>query len=309
MNGYLMTTVVGSYPPKPDTNDIYALMRGEKDPVRSSIEVAVNDQTKAGVQLISDGQVRADFVALFAGNIPGFNIEGGRPNIVDYVAPPEKPMMADDYIFARSIAKCDVKGIVTGPSTLAHASVVDEEAPYKSNDDPELIYDIAEAQAMEIMALVKAGAKVVQVDEPVFSVGMDLETAIQAVNKMIKGVKTPVVHVCGDIRDIFKKLLELNVSVLDHEFTNTANLGVMEREVIEAHDMRIGYGCVNSNSMEVEPVEVIEKRILAAVEKLGARNIWIDPDCGLRNLTRESAFAKLSNMVQAAKNVGVSLNE
>ncbi|ATZ60973.2 MAG: methionine synthase [Methanosarcinales archaeon Met12] len=309
MNGHLMTTVVGSYPPKLDITDIYALMRGAKDPVRSAIEVAVNDQTKAGVQLISDGQVRADFVTLFAGNIPGFKVKGGRPNIVDYVTPPEKPVAVDDYIFAKSITKCEVKGIVTGPSTLAYASVVDEKAPYKSNDDPELIYDIAGAQAMEIMALIKAGAKVVQIDEPVFSVGMDLETAIPALNGVIKGVKVPVVHVCGDIRSIFKKLLELNVSVLDHEFTNTANLEVMEREIIEAHDVHIGYGCVDSNSMEVEPVEVIEKRILAAVEKLGAKNIWIDPDCGLRNLTRESAFAKLSNMVQAAKNMGASLNE
>lgn len=309
MRSHLVTTVVGSYPSKPDTSDIYALMRDERDAARSAIEVAVNDQTKAGVQLVSDGQVRADFITLFARNIFGFNIKGGRPNIVDKVAPLEKSIIVDDYIFAKSIARRDVKGIVTGPSTLAHASVVDEEAPYKSNDDPELIYDIADVQAMEILTLIEAGATIVQVDEPVFSVGIDLETGIQAVNEMIKGVKTPIVHVCGDIRDIFKKLLELDVSVLDHEFTNTTNLEIVDRDIIEAHDMCIGYGCVDSNSMEVEPVEVIEKRILAAVEKLGARNIWIDPDCGLRNLTRKSAFAKLSNMVRAAKNVEASLNE
>lgn len=299
----LFTTVVGSYPTKPEISDVYALIKGEKDPFRSAIEEAVKDQVNAGIQLISDGQVRADFVTLFARNIPGFKVQAGRPIIVDRITPPEKPTTVGDYVFAKGIAKRDVKGIVTGPSTLAYASVIDEKAPYKSNDDPELIYDIADVQAAEILALIKAGAEVIQVDEPVFSVGVDLETGIQAVNKMIKGVKTPVIHVCGDVRDIFKKLLELNVSVLDHEFTNVDNLSVIGRETIEAQEIKIGYGCVDSNDAKVEPIEVIEKRIRKAVEKLGAENIWIDPDCGLRNLTREAAFAKLSNMVKAAKNV------
>jgi len=298
-----VTTVVGSYPVKPDISDVYALIKGDKDPFRSAIEEAVKDQVNAGVQLISDGQVRADFVTLFARNIPGFKVRAGRPIIVGRVTPPEKPAIVDDYVFAKGIAKRDVKGIVTGPSTLAYASAVDEEAPYKSNEDPELIHDIADAQAMEIRMLSKAGADVIQVDEPVFSVGVDLETGIQAVNKMIEGVKTPVVHVCGDVRDIFKKLLELNVSVLDHEFTNVDNLSVIERDAIEAHDIQIGYGCVDSNDVKVEPIETIEKRIWGAVKKLGAENIWIDPDCGLRNLTRKAAFEKLSNMVRAAKNV------
>ncbi len=298
-----VTTVVGSYPAKPDIGDVYALIKGERDPFRSAIEGAVKDQVNAGIQLVSDGQVRADFVTLFARNIPGFKVRAGRPIIVDRITPPEKPTTVDDYIFARDIAKREVKGIVTGPSTLAYASVVNEGAPYKSNDDPELIYDIADAQAMEMRALIKAGAEVIQVDEPVFSVGVDLETGIQAVNKMIEGVKTPVVHVCGDVRDIFQKLLELNVSVLDHEFTRVDNLGAIEREAIEAHGIKVGYGCVDSNDAKVEPIEVIEKRIWKAVEKLDADNIWIDPDCGLRNLTREAAFAKLSNMVKAAKNV------
>jgi len=266
MTGFV-TTVVGSYPAKPDVSNVYALVKGEKDPFRSAIEEAVKDQVNAGIQLVSDGQVRADFVTLFARNIPGFKVRAGRPIIVDRITPPEKPTTVDDYIFAKSVAKREVKGIVTGPSTLAYASVVNERAPYKSNDDPELIYDIADAQAMEILALTKVGAEVIQVDEPVFSVGVDLETGIQAVNKMIKGVKTPVVHVCGDVRDIFEKLLELNVSVLDHEFTNVDNLSAIGREAIEAHGIKVGYGCVGSN------------------------------------LTREAAFAKLSNMVKAAKNV------
>ncbi|MDI6888471.1 MAG: methionine synthase [Methanocellales archaeon] len=298
-----VTTVVGSYPTKPDVSNVYALIKGEKDPFRSAIEEAIKDQVNAGVQLISDGQVRADFVTLFVRNIPGFKVRAGRPIVVDRITPPEKPTTLDDYIFAKGIAKRDVKGIVTGPSTLAYASVVDEKAPYKSNDDPELIYDIADAQAMEISALMKAGAKIIQVDEPVFSVGVNVEIGIQAVNKMIEAVKTPVVHVCGDVRNIFKKLLELNVSVLDHEFTNVDNLSVIEREAIEARNIQIGYGCVDSNDIRVEPIEVIEKRIRSAVKKLGAENIWIDPDCGLRNLTRKAAFAKLSNMVKAAKNV------
>jgi len=50
-------------------------------------------------------------------------------------------------------------------------------------------------------------------------------------------------------------------------------------------------------------VEEIERRIMLCVDAFGAENILIDPDCGLRMHTPETAFEKLSRMCEATKNV------
>lgn len=294
----MITTVVGSYPTGiPVQSD---------DDARRAIEIAVQDQIKAGISIISDGQVRADMVGIFALNMRGYTHEGGRYRIVGRIEAPNTPATVQDYLYAKKAAggKAVIKGIVTGPTTMAKSSVVDKSAPYKSNSDPELIYDLAYAQAAEVRALAKAGADIIQIDEPFFSVDADLETGIRAVNIVAKAVETPVMHVCGDVRPIFTRLLETNVRVLDHEFAISKNLEAMDRELIEAHGKIIGYGCIDTKSNQVESAEAIEAMIRKGIEKIGKKNMWIDPDCGMRMRTKEAAFAKLSNMVEAVRRIG-----
>jgi 5-methyltetrahydropteroyltriglutamate--homocysteine methyltransferase len=264
----------------------------------------VKDQERAGVDIISDGQVRADMIGIFAANMPGYRKEGGRYKVVDRIEIPYRPATVADYQFARKISKAKVKGIVTGPTTMAKSSVVDPGSPYKSNSDPELIFDIAYAQAAEVRALAAAGAEIVQIDEPFFSVGADLETGIRAVNIVAKAAETPAMHVCGDIRPIFRKLLEANVRILDHEFATSKNLEAMDRGLIEAHGKTIGFGVLDTTSDEVESVGQIEGTIRQGIAKIGKENMWIDPDCGMRLRKEEAAFQKLSNMVEAVKRVG-----
>ena len=292
----MFTTVVGSYP-----SGIAA--RTEED-VKRAIEIAVAEQERAGVALISDGQVRADMVGIFALNMPGYRKEAGRYRVAGRIEAPESPATAGDYRYARKIARAKVKGIVTGPTTMAMSSVVDKSSPYRSNTDPELIYDLAYAQAVEVRALAEAGAEVVQIDEPFFSTGADLEAGIRAVNIVAKAAGTPAMHVCGDIRPIFRQLLEANVRVLDHEFARSRNLEAMDRELIEAHGKVIGFGCVDTASDVVESVDQIEATIRRGIEKIGKANMWVDPDCGMRMRKRDAAFAKLSNMVEAVRRIG-----
>lgn len=292
----MITTVVGSYPT--------GIAIKSEDDVRTAIDIAVADQVKAGVQVISDGQVRTDMVGIFAMNMKGYRKEGARYHVVDRIDVPDKPATVGDYLFAHKIAKTQVKGIITGPTTMAKSSVVDKSSPYKSNADPDLVYDIAYAQAAEARALAQAGAEIIQIDEPFFSVGADLDTGIKAVNIVAKSIEMPAMHVCGDIRPIFKQLLETKVHILDHEFAKSKNLEVMDRGLIESYGKTIGYGCVDSTSNTVESVEQIEKSIREGIEKIGKKNMWIDPDCGLRMRTRDAAYAKLANMVDAVRRIG-----
>ncbi|HEY3272169.1 MAG TPA: methionine synthase [Methanocella sp.] len=292
----MITTVVGSYPTG-------VAIKAEDD-VRKAIEIAVRDQTSAGIDIISDGQVRADMVGIFAMNMPGYHKEGGRYKVTGRIEVPDRPATVADYLYAKKISKKKVKGIVTGPTTMAKGSVVDKNSPYKSNADPELIFDIAYAQASEVRALAAAGAEVIQIDEPFFSVGADLETGIQAVNIVAKAAETPAMHVCGDIRPIFEKLLEANVQILDHEFAISKNLDAMDRELIEAHGKTIGFGVIDTTTDEVESVDKIERTIRLGIDKIGKENMWIDPDCGMRIRKKEAALQKLSNMVEAVKRLG-----
>jgi 5-methyltetrahydropteroyltriglutamate--homocysteine methyltransferase len=292
----MITTVVGSYPAG-------IAIKSEED-VKRAIEIAVKDQERAGVAIISDGQVRADMVGIFAMNMPGYRKEGGRYRIVGRIEVPDRPATVGDYQFARKIAKAKVKGIVTGPTTMAKSSVVEAGSPYRSNTDPELIFDIAYAQAAEVRALTTAGAEVIQIDEPYFSIGADLETGIKAVNIVAKAAETPAMHVCGDIRPIFGKLLETNVRILDHEFARSKNLDAMDRELIEAHGKTIGFGVLDTTSDVVESADAIEKTIRQGIEKIGKKNMWIDPDCGMRMRKKDAAFQKLANMVEAVRRIG-----
>lgn len=294
----MITTVVGSYPTGIN-------VRSEED-ARRAIDIAVNDQVKAGISVISDGQVRADMVGIFAMNMRGYTHESGRYHVTGRIESPATPATVQDYLYAKKASggKVVVKGIVTGPTTMALSSVVDKASPYKSNKDPELIYDLAYAQAAEVRALAKAGADIIQIDEPFFSVDADLETGIRAVNIVAKAAETPAMHVCGDIRPIFGKLLEANVLVLDHEFAISKNIEAMDRELIEAHGKIIGFGCLDTKSNTIESVDQIEASIRQGIEKIGKKNMWIDPDCGMRMRSKEAAYAKLTNMVEAVRKIG-----
>lgn len=292
----MVTTVVGSYPT--------GIMIQSEEDVKKAIEIAVADQEKAGVSIISDGQVRTDMVGIFAVNMRGYRKEGNRYKVVSRIEVPDKPATVGDYKLARSMAKAKVKGIITGPTTMAKSSVVEKSSPYKSNSDPELIYDLAYAQAAEARALAQAGADIIQIDEPFFSVDADLEVGIRAVNIIAKNIETPAMHVCGDIRPIFEKLLEASVAILDHEFAVSKNLEAMDKGLIEAHGKIIGFGCVDTATNKVETVEQIEKTVRAGIEKIGKKNMWIDPDCGMRMRTREAAYQKLANMVEAVRRIG-----
>jgi 5-methyltetrahydropteroyltriglutamate--homocysteine methyltransferase len=285
----LPTTVVGSYPAA-DGGGIFSLV----NPLRTAMKRAVEDQINAGIDIISDGQVRGDMVGAFTSRLPGIRGQ----EVVGKVLPSSAPITAADVRYARRRTPL-VKGIVTGPTTLAHALHLS--TPLYRNRE-ELVIDLATAMAEEARALQKEGIAVLQIDEPILSTGMgDPETAKNAIGTIAGQVSVPVcLHVCGDLRTVLDSILSYPVQILDFEFSkNPANLEIISRK--ELGEKMIGFGCVDSASPEVEPVETILTLIRAGMELFGPERILIDPDCGLRMHTRDTAYAKLSHMVSAAK--------
>lgn len=309
----MIKTVVGSYPVI--TKEPEGLIEKIKDKIgmydkyNYAIEKAVIDQLNAGIDVVSDGQVRGDMVEIFVNSMYGFE---GKKVIgkIEHV----KPITLKDIKYSLNILKTKtkeerygVKGIITGPCTIA--SSIRVENYYSDNKDENLIYDLAIALKKEAESI-QNYVKMIQIDEPILSTGLyDLETARRAINKITENLKVPVVmHVCGDVVDIFEDLNKFNVDILDHEFaSNKKNL-----EILELIEKKVGFGCINTKLKTVEDVSEIEDLINEGIEILKNNDnlknnlkdsIIIDPDCGMRLLPLDVAYNKLKNMVQAAEAV------
>ena len=285
----LPTTVVGSYPVV-GGHGIRSLI----DPLSSAVKTAVDDQIRAGIDIISDGQVRGDMVRLFTNSLPG--IKG--QDIIGKVLPAETTITAGDTRFALS-RKAWVKGIVTGPTTLAHALHLSSKV-YRNKE--ELALDLSVAIAKEVQGLAGTGICMVQVDEPIFSTGAaDLATGRVALQRIASGIGIPVcLHVCGGLGSVIDEVLSMPADIIDLEFAkDPANLDLLSGK--DLMGKMVGYGCVDSSSPEVESTETIASRIRKGLEIFTPEQVLIDPDCGLRMQTRDVAFAKLTNMVAATQ--------
>jgi len=291
----LATTVVGSYPVMKGSG-----LRSLFDPLHTAVETAVADQIAAGIDIISDGQIRGDMILAFASKLPG--VKG--QEVISKVQPASGPITVGDTKYALAKAP-KVKGIITGPTTLAHGLHIS--TPMYRNKE-ELALDLAAALVPEAKALEAAGVTLLQIDEPIFSTGMaDLAIGKQAIEIITTALRIPTcMHVCGNLGNVLDEILKFNVNVLDFEFSNNpANLDLLSRRDLSGR--MIGYGCVDSSIDKIESVPEIKKRIEKGIEIFDPRIMLLDPDCGMRMRSRDAAFAKLKHMAEAAKMVRIGL--
>jgi len=288
-------TVVGSHPIDydPGLKDRLLERLRRRSAYAPAIREAVRDQLEAGVELISDGQVRGDMIEIFASYIPGLTAEG-EPAVVGRVEPPRSSPVVLDYREAVRAAdgRAEVKAILTGPVTLAHSLRVETDL-YPSNDHPSLLKDLARALAVEARRLREAGAEVLQVDEPILSTGaVRVGKVARYVNRVLRAFRggTRVLHVCGRVVDVYEELEgRIKADVLDHEFAgHPENL-----EAVAAGSRPVGVGVVRSDEDRVERVREAVRLLERAREELGERIEFVDPDCGLRRLPRRVAREKL----------------
>jgi len=284
----LPTTVVGSYP-SVGSGGLRALF----DPLKPARTTAVSDQISAGIDIISDGQVGRDMIALIADFLPG--VKG--QDVIGQIHPAGKPITLPGVKYALSQHPA-VKGILTGPTTLAYGLAL--KTPVYRNRS-ELIPDMALALAQEARYLADAGVAILQLDEPILSTGAaDLVVARESVSIITRTLNIPsCMHVCGNIRECIDEILQFPVDILDLEFANNPdNLDALSRSDLKGK--KIGFGCVDSADREVESICVIAERIRKGIELFGADNMLLDPDCGLRMHSREGAYKKLEHLVLAA---------
>jgi 5-methyltetrahydropteroyltriglutamate--homocysteine methyltransferase len=303
----LPVTVVGSYPIAPTPKELMRSYYTKEDPFITAIKQSVREQAETGVHIISDGQTRANMVNIFASKLAGVRMKG-KPQVFSEIQYTGPITIADQQYVLNVIEDIDspprqptqqtsplLKGDITGPHTMSQ-SVTD----IYYNDEKELSFAFAQALNQEARALQEI-VPILQIDEPFFSVSY-VDYAGELIAEILDGITIPVsLHVCGDITPIFEDLIEMPVTILDHEFT--ANPHLLKLVQRYDFDQMFGFGVVRSNHNKVEPVDWIEKRIRAAVDAFGVERVMVDPDCGLKHLTRDVARRKLENMREARDRV------
>ena len=308
----MKSTVVGSFPAEESSpanfKDKLLNSLGSYDPFKQAIKDSVIAQLDAGVDIISDGQVRGDMVSMFTKYIPGMKIEDGNTVIVSKIRNPTREISINDMQYAKKVMKeyyggnipegKGIKGIIKGPNTIVHSSRI--QSFYKNKEDA--IIDLAHSLKFEVDAIAKKVRPVyIQIDEPFLSTGMvDMKTAREAIDIIHDGLEIPLgMHVCGILDSAFKDISRFNVDILDFEFAgNNVNLDVLEKNASLVSDKKIGFGCVDSSVNEVDDIEDIENLVTKAIDIVGKENLLLDPDCGLRRAPKDVAFEKLKLMNQ-----------
>jgi len=308
----MKSTVVGSFPVEikesHSAKDKLLSALGAYDPYKDAIKSSVISQLDAGVDIISDGQVRGDMVSIFSKHIPGMVIDEGNTVIVSKIMRPAQEISIKDLKYAKQVMKDyyggkipegkGVKGIITGPNTMVYSSRI--QSFYKNKEDA--IIDLAHSLKYEVDAIAKKVDPVyIQIDEPFLSTGMvEMKTAREAIDILHDGLEIPLaMHVCGILKDAFKDIARFNVDILDFEFAgNNVNLDVLEQNASLLNNKKIGFGCVDSSVNEVDDINDIDNLVLKAIDIVGKDNILLDPDCGLRRAPKDVAFKKLQLMNQ-----------
>lgn len=321
----MLTTVVGSYPAPPQEPSSFSSrissFLGSYDPYHAAVEFAVTQQIKAGVNIISTGQVRGDMVEIFARDITGMFWEDGTSKIKGKILPINYSIGAEDIKIALKTAGAiseefrsgknvishgkfnedarGIKGIITGPTTLVLSSRM--EGFYNLEKRDKAIIDMAHALNREAKYLENAGAALIQFDEPFLSTGMaDIKTAYRAIKIACDGLNVPLaMHVCGDVSQVFVELLKFPVDIIDCEFAGIEkNIDILQKT--DLGGKKIGFGCVDTKTERVESPDEIRTLLEKGAEIIGVENMIIDPDCGMRMLPLEVAYKKLKNMTEAA---------
>ncbi|MBN1857135.1 MAG: hypothetical protein JW846_09315 [Dehalococcoidia bacterium] len=283
----MITTVIGSYPLKyEDLGD-------------DAIRMSVDEQVRAGIDLVSDGQTRFDMIEYFARYIDGYTMED-KSVVTGPIGHGHADVFVEDLKLAKSIHP-RVKSPVTGPVTLVFSSRI--KSGYAGYRDESLYLDTAAALLDIARALEAEGAEWLQIDEPFLSVGAPMHIARKAIEHIAKGVKIPVaLHVCGQVGKILPQLLEWDgLTLLSHGFMGEKNDDVLQSDLLKNSPKMLGLGCIDTKSPKVESREDVVALIQKAKQHIPMDRMIIHPDCGLRLMPHDAAFQKLSVMVAAAR--------
>src|SRR5919197_3455364 len=311
--------LAGRFPPRVRAKELWRIAPEFLDQAQDDATLlAIRDQERAGLDIITDGEMRREsYSNRFATALEGVDIDNpgtaldrsGHPNPVPRVVGPirrNEQVQVRDLEFLRANTDRLVKMTVPGPFTMAQQAQNDF---YEHEEEVALAY--ADAVREEIADLFAAGADIVQLDEPWMEARPEQARryAIPTLERALDGIDGTVsLHICfgyplfvPDHPPAYEFLAELAASPVDQISIETAQANVDVSVLEELAGKAIILGVIALNTEEVETPETVADRIRRALPYKDASELIAAPDCGIKYLSRESAFAKLQSLVAGAQ--------
>jgi 5-methyltetrahydropteroyltriglutamate--homocysteine methyltransferase len=334
----LPTTVIGSHAlPSWLCHARAAMARGEFGPadveetLRDATRLALDDQLAAGVDIVSDGEMRrVNFIVGFYGKLAGLEPlpaprKVGVPHWdteTPYLAThklkaPEGLGIVQDFAAARAMTHHRMKATCPGPLTLSIPIRLGK--AYKSQDT--LVADLIRIVNAELKALVAAGADFIQIDEPNYAMAAsaDPKYMVEVFNAAVQGVRAKVaLHVCfGNLNGrafaaprsygrLFPHILKAKCSQLVFEYASR-EMSELDLFAKSGTDKELGLGVIDVKAYRTESAEEVAARIHKALHHLEPDKLYINPDCGFWATPRWACRRKLQAMVQGAQRVRAEL--
>ena len=321
----LTTTTIGSFPQTPEVRKsrrLYKKNEISKEVYENDMKEYINDcisfQEEIGLDVLVHGEPeRNDMVEYFGELLEGFAFTqfawvqsyGSRcvkPPIIYGDVSREKELTVSWATYAQSRTSKIVKGMLTGPVTILNWSFVRDDIK-----KAEVAKQIALALSHEIDDLQKAGIKMIQVDEAAFKEGYPLRSSnIKAYEKWAVDsfrlavskahIDTQIhTHMCySQFNDIISTIEDMDADVITIETSRSGNkLLKIFKEV--GYKKELGPGVYDIHSPRVPSVDEIVKQINLLLEVLPKKQLWINPDCGLKTRKWPEVKQSLKNLVEA----------
>jgi 5-methyltetrahydropteroyltriglutamate--homocysteine methyltransferase len=331
----IATSLVGSYPqpdwlidrdalrerlpPRVRARDLWRVdPRWLQEAQDDATVLAIRDQERAGLDIVTDGEIRREsYSNRFATALEGLDTENpgtilsraGQPASVPRVVGPirrPEPILVRDAEFLRAHTARPVKITMPGPFTMAQQTQDDF-----YGDERALALAYADVARAEMADLFAAGADIVQLDEPWLESRPDAarRLASETLDRALAGAPgTTCVHVCfgypqfvADRPPGYRTLDLIAATPADQVSIEAAQPGLDPASLDALAGKTVLLGVLALDSEAVESAQTVAGRLRAALEHTPAGRLVAAPDCGMKYLPRDVAYAKLEALVAGAE--------
>ena len=333
VHSILPTTVVGSYPqpnwlidrarlgskvPRVREPEIWRIAAEFLEQAQDDATLlAIRDMEEAGIDIITDGEMRREsYSNRFATALEGVDIVNpgttinrtGARSVVPRIAGPivrRKPIEVRDVEFLRKSTDRQIKITLPGPFTMTQQAQDDY---YK--DEEALAMAYAAAVNEELKDLKRAGADVLQLDEPWLQARSDRAAryGVKAINRALQDIPgTTIVHLCfgyaAAVKDkpsgysFLGQLADTKASQISIEAAQPHLDLAITRELAPKQVM---VGVIDLGTEKIETAAEVAARIRGALKHVPAERLVVAPDCGMKYLPRAAAFGKLKALAEGA---------
>jgi 5-methyltetrahydropteroyltriglutamate--homocysteine methyltransferase len=291
--------------------------------VLDAVRLAVDDQLRAGADLLSDGEMqRVDFNLGFYDYLEGLtplpparrwgppaHDQRSRYRCVAPLAAPRGLGLVEEYRRLRTVTAAPVKVPVPGPFTLA--GCVEGGDVYR--DRRAVTEALLPIVNREMRELVRHGVAFVQLDEPSFACRPDRpEEFLDLIARTVEGVEAFVsLHMCfgnyrgravgrRSYRPLFPHLARAKVDQLALEFASREMAEIELAGEIKP-PMGLAVGVVDVKNTWIEPPELVAERLRTVLRHIDAERVHVTPDCGFSQTARFIATRKLAAMAEGVR--------